>query len=409
MLSYHTSPLAALGGKHSGGMNVYVRELGTQLAKRGHRVDVFTRGVEDNEQSIADGARLITLAAGPRRDVEKNRLAAFIPEFAQRVEDFGQQMHLRYDLIHAHYWMSGLMGEQLKAGWNVPMVVMFHTLGLVKNRIAVLGERESDERIRGERRVLAAADMVVAATPAERADLQWLYELPSARAAVIPPGVDLQQFLPMDKARARAKLGLPIEERQVLFVGRIEALKGIDTLIRAAHLMVMAGGLADKPFRVQIVGGDVGESLELLGSEMARLRKMSADLGLENCVRFLGSRRQRELPTYYAAADVVVMPSYSESFGMVALEAMACGRPVVASRVGGLAYLVQDGVTGFHVQEGSAEQMAARLIELLGNTEMLEHMGAAARRQAEQYSWERTAGEVEILCRQLLEAKQKAT
>ncbi len=403
MLSYHTSPLAALGGKHSGGMNVYVRELAAQLAKRGHRVDIFTRGMKDEEQAIVQGARLITLAAGPHREVEKNELATFIPEFAQRVLEFAQRAQLNYDLINAHYWMSGLVGEHLKAAWSVPMVVMFHTLGLVKNRIAMLGERESDERIRGERRVLAAAEMVVAATPAERADLQWLYELRSDRAAVISPGVDLDQFRPMNKAAARAALGLPVGEFQILFVGRIEALKGIDTLIRASQLLVTSGELS-RPFRVQIIGGDVEESLEQLGSEMARLRKLVADLNMEQRVHFLGSRRQRELPAYYAAADVVVMPSYSESFGMVALEAMACGRPVIASRVGGLAYLVQDGVTGFHVQEGSAEEMAARLAELLRETPRLERMGAVARGEAEKYSWEKTAIDLENLFRKLKRA-----
>ena len=403
MLSYHTSPLAALGGKHSGGMNVYVRELAAQLAKRGHRVDIFTRGMKDEEQAIVQGARLITLAAGPHREVEKNELATFIPEFAQRVLEFAQRAQLNYDLINAHYWMSGLVGEHLKAAWSVPMVVMFHTLGLVKNRIAMLGERESDERIRGERRVLAAAEMVVAATPAERADLQWLYELRSDRAAVISPGVDLDQFRPMNKAAARAALGLPVGEFQILFVGRIEALKGIDTLIRASQRLVTSGELS-RPFRVQIIGGDVEESLEQLGSEMARLRKLVADLNMEQGVHFLGSRRQRELPAYYAAADVVVMPSYSESFGMVALEAMACGRPVIASRVGGLAYLVQDGVTGFHVREGSAEEMAARLAELLRETPRLERMGAVARGEAEKYSWEKTAIDLENLFRKLKRA-----
>lgn len=402
MLSYHTSPLAALGGKHSGGMNVYVRELSAQLAKRGHHVDVFTRGLEDSFQSIVVGARLITLAAGPRREVEKNELVAFIPEFTGRVLDFARAHGLHCDLVHAHYWMSGLVGEQLKTAWRVPMVVMFHTLGLVKNRIAVLGERESDERIRGERRVLEASDMVVAATPGERADLQWLYELPSAKAAVIPPGVDLEQFRPMDKAAAQAELGLPANERQVLFVGRIEALKGIDTLIRALDLIVRANAI-DAPVRVQIIGGDVEESLEQLGSEMARLRELTRNLGLEERVNFLGSRRQRELPTYYAAADVVVMPSYSESFGMVALEAMACGRPVVASRVGGLAYLVQDGVTGFHVQEGNAEEMASRLTEMLGDAELLASFGTAALHEAKNYSWERTAWEIEDAYSRLLQ------
>jgi D-inositol-3-phosphate glycosyltransferase len=397
MISYHTSPLAALGGKHSGGMNVYVRELGAQLAKRGHQVDVFTRGNEFEEQQIGNGARLISLRAGLRKEIEKSKLAAYIPEFMEQVINFANRE--KYDLIHAHYWMSGLVGLDLKAKWGVPMVMMFHTLGLVKNRITVLGELESDERIRGERRVLADADFVVAATPAERADLQWLYELPSAKAKVIPPGVDLEQFHPMEKAKAKAELGLPLDERQILFVGRIEALKGIDTLIRAAHLLAKSSAI---PFRVQVIGGDVEESLEQLGSEMSRLQTLVKSHGLQTRVRFLGSRRQRELPTYYAASDVVVMPSYSESFGMVALEAMACGRPVIASRVGGLAYLVQDGLTGFHVQEGNPEEMAERLMSLFSDKPTLEQMGMTARSEAEKYSWEGTAIQIENLYRHLV-------
>jgi len=395
MLSYHTSPLAALGGKHSGGMNVYVREMSVHLARLGHQVDIFTRGTQFTRQTLDGGVQLISLPAGPQREVEKNALPAYIPEFVDGILEFSNAQNPKYDMIHAHYWMSGLVGAQLKAAWSVPMVLMFHTLGLVKNRIAMLGERESDERIRGERRALAAADHIVAATPAEQADLQWLYEVPTQRIGVIPPGVDLEHFRPTAKTEARVALRYPIDESLVLFVGRIEALKGIDTLIRATHLLLGESSLGGKKFRVQIIGGGVDEDLESLGSELSHLRNLARELGVQDQVEFLGSRRQADLPTYYGAADVVVMPSYSESFGMVALEAMACGRPVVASRVGGLAYLVQDGVTGFHVQEGEAAQLAGRLEVLLGDERLLAKMGSAARQEAEGYSWERTAKEIE--------------
>jgi D-inositol-3-phosphate glycosyltransferase len=378
-------------------MNVYVRELSAHLAKRGHRVDVFTRGIK-NEETIASGANLLTLPAGQLEKIEKNQMPTFIPEFAEDIKAYAEKDQVEYDVIHANYWMSGLAGIQLKASWMVPMVTMFHTLGLVKSRISILGERESDERILGERRVIAASDTVVAATPAELADLQWLYELPSKKGVVIPPGVDLKNFRPLDKASARFQLALPEKERMILFVGRIEALKGIDTLIRAAHLMLMEGF---RLFRILIIGGDIEEPIELLGSEMQRLQQLTRELGLTDRIQFLGSRRQRELPTYYAAADVVVMPSYSESFGMVALEAMACGRPVIASRVGGLAYLVRDGITGFHVQEGNAEEMASRLTELLRNDGLLDRLGSTARKEAEKYSWEITAWQIEELFNKL--------
>lgn len=405
MLSYHTSPLAPLGGKHSGGMNVYIRELSTHLTSFGHRIDIFTRGPRPSLQYLNDGVRVIDLPAGPTRDFPKNQLPAYIPEFAQAILDFQAKDEITYDLIHAHYWMSGLTGAGLKKVWSVPMVLMFHTLGLVKNRITALGEREGDARILGERRALTATDMVVAATPAEQADLQWLYEVPTRKICVIPPGVDLAQFSPRSKIEARTELGMPQDQPLLLFVGRIEALKGIDTIIRAVSLLTSAHSLADD-LRVLIIGGDVEEDLELLGTEMNRLRSLARELGVQDRIEFIGSRRQRELPAYYAAADVVAMPSYSESFGMVALEAMACARPVVASRVGGLTYLVQDGVTGFHVQEGDAGELAGRLEELMGNDVLCEQFGKNARLEAERYSWQRAANAVSDLYKDLATKKQ---
>jgi D-inositol-3-phosphate glycosyltransferase len=350
MLSYHTSPLAQLGGKKSGGMNVYVRELSRELAAMGHAVDIFTRGNE-GEQDLS-GASLISLPAGPDEYLPTSDLAAYLPEFILALRKFAEDRSLHYDIIHAHYWMSGVVGMHLKQAWKTPMVLMFHTLGLVKNRIAAVGFQESAARIRGERKAMWAADQVIAATPAEQADLQWLYELHTAKVSVIPPGVDLQRFHPIEKSVARAELGYAENEQLVLFVGRIETLKGIDTLIRA--LYYLGDNPAAKNLRVLIVGGDVEDGLANLESEMGRLLSLARELGLQDRVSFLGSRSQEQLVTHYSAADVVVMPSYSESFGMVALEAMACARPVVASRVGGLKYLVQDGETGYHVQEGDA-------------------------------------------------------
>ena len=396
MLSYHSSPVAPLGGKHTGGMNVYVRELSRQLAARVHQVDIFTRGVAYDELELAaDGegaARLVTLSAGPARSLERDELADHLPEFADAVLEFSRSANLSYDLIHAHYWMSGVVGAQLKAAWNTPLVVMFHTLGLVKNRIEALGPLESERRIRGERRVIAAADMVVAATPSEQADLQWLYEVRNPHITIIPPGVDLGLFQPMDQRAARTQLGIETSEPLVLFVGRIEALKGIDTLIRALPRLPAAR----RP-RVHIIGGEANLADQTLDSEMARLRALAAELGVDEWVEFLGKREQEQLVAHYAAADVVVVPSYYESFGMVALEAMACARPVIASRVGGLTYVVQDGLSGFHVQEGDPAELVARLQQLLGDDELRAELGQGGRRLAAAYSWARIAERVESL------------
>lgn len=399
MLSYHASPLASLGSKKSGGMNVYVGELSRALAVRGHHVDVYTRG-KHAVQPLADSVRLISLPAGPAGEQPMGQLAAYVPEFISGVQAFAAAEGLHYDIVHAHYWLSGVIGMHLKRAWGTPLVLMFHTLGLVKNRITVLGQQESAARIRGERRAMAAADRVVAATPAERADLQWLYELRSDKVRVIPPGVDLARFQPGNKAAARDKLGWPLGEHALLYVGRIEALKGIDTLIRAMHFV--RDQAPELPFRVRIVGGDLEERFDALEGEMARLRAFIYALGLQDQIEFLGSRSQEELPDYYAAADVVVMPSYSESFGMVALEAMASGRPVIASNVGGLTYLVQNGETGYHVREGRPEELAGRVLTLLGDEAALQRIGAAARGVAETYSWARAAGEIEALYLELM-------
>jgi D-inositol-3-phosphate glycosyltransferase len=392
MISYHTSPLADLGSKDAGGMNVYVSELSAHLVRLGHSVDIFTRGEEGIHQP-EPGVRVVSIPAGS--EVVKARLPEFIPEFTKRIMDFATAEDAGYKVIHAHYWMSGLATIALKEKWNIAMTVNFHTLGLVKNRIALLGEKESDERILGERRVLDATDLVIASTPAEEADLQWLYEAPTSKVKVISPGVDLARFRPMEKGTARQHLDLPVDESILLYVGRIEALKGIDTLIRALYLMNTKK--RPQPLRVLIVGGESGERLEHFTGELRRLLVLARELGVQERIEFLGSRSQEELPAYYAAADVVAMPSYSESFGLVALEAMACGRPVVASRVGGLAYLVQDGVTGFHVQEGQPEALAGRLEELFRNPELLQRMASAARMEAAKYSWKRTAREIAAL------------
>lgn len=400
MLSYHTSPLAALGGKHTGGMNVYVRELSRRLAQLGHQVDVFTRAESEDGptiQAIEPGARLVSLVAGPPQPLEKERLPEHIPAFADAVLDFAHAEGADYDLIHAHYWMSGLAGVPLKSAWGVPLVFMFHTLGLMKTRIEQLGLQESEKRIRGERQVLRAADVVVAATPAERAQLQWLYEVRTPQITVVPPGVDLERFQPIPQAQARATLGSPERDKLVLYVGRIEPLKGVDMLIQATDYLLKNGVIPAEQFNVNIVGGEANLSAAEQDEDLRRLQDLADRVGLTHKVHFLGSKPQEQLPVYYSAADVVVVPSYYESFGMVALEAMACARPVIASRVGGLTYLVQDGVTGYHVPEGSPLALAERLEALLLDGKLRRALGENGRKVAQGYSWERVAGEIATL------------
>ncbi|MCB2180187.1 glycosyltransferase [bacterium] len=374
-------------------MNVYVRELSKQLGRIGVGVDVFTRSQDEHVPHVIHdlgyGNRVIHVPAGPELPLPKKELAAYIPDFVNYILRFAEERSIRYDVIHSHYWMSGIAGRDLKAAWNVPMVHMFHTLGLMKNRIAREGEYEGDYRIKGEREVLRHADKVIAATQAELAQLQWLYEVRTDNVVIIPPGVDTSHFYPIPQDEAREYIGAQTSDhgRMLLFVGRIEPLKGVDTLIRALGLMKKGGVFDRNKICLAIIGGDASVSEENMTHEMARLHTLRDQNGLEDVITFLGKRSQDTLPYYYSAADVVVMPSHYESFGMVALEAMACGTPVVASQVGGLVYLVQDGVTGFHVRDQAPEELAMRLTQLLEDGSLHAALSQNAAEYAIDYSW----------------------
>lgn len=398
MLSYHTCPLATLGGKDTGGMNVYVRELAKQLGRMGIQVDVFTRSQDEHVPHVVHdlgyGNRVFHVPAGPELPAAKQRLANYIPSFSEYVLKLVAEKGIEYDVIHSHYWMSGIAGKELKEAWGIPMVHMFHTLGLMKNRIARGDEFEGDYRIRGEREVLRYADMVVAATVAELAQLQWLYEVKTDNVRVVPPGVDLGRFYPIPDDEAREYLHVELCHRMLLFVGRIEPLKGVDTLIRALAAMRDRGDLERHEVCLSVIGGDASVSDEEMSHEMSRLLDLREELGLEQVVTFLGKRAQDTLPYYYSAADVVVVPSHYESFGMVALEAMACGTPVVASQIGGLAYLIRDGETGFHVRDQDPNELADRLVEILNDDQLHRQMGQNAVAYAAKYSWKAVADQI---------------
>lgn len=404
MLSYHTCPLATLGGKDTGGMNVYVRELGRYLGQKGVHVDIFTRSQDEHVPHVLHdlgfGNRVVHVPAGPETPLPKEELASYLPQFAQGILELTAAKGWRYDLIHSHYWMSGVAAQELKKAWNLPLVHMFHTLGIMKQRVARLPqEAEGDYRLRGERQVLAAADRIVAATPAEMAQLQWLYQADSRKIVIIPPGVDISRFYPIPKDEAQEVIGVPPCERMLLFVGRIEPLKGLDTLIRALAIMRAQGVYVC----LMVIGGDPDQASLDGQTEMSRLKTLCAAAGLEDLVTFIGKRSQDTLPYYYSAAEVVVMPSFYESFGMVALEAMACGAPVVASQVGGLAYLVQDGVTGFSVPVDDPQMLADRLTLILSDPLLRQRLGLQAVAVAREYAWEKITDRILCLYSELLD------
>jgi D-inositol-3-phosphate glycosyltransferase len=406
MLSYHTCPLATLGGKDTGGMNVYVRDLTTALGRMGIHVDVFTRSQDEHVPHVLHdlgfGNRVVHVPAGPEFPLPKRELAGYIPKFVAGISRFTREKGIHYDLIHSHYWTSGLAAEALARRWpGTPVVQMFHTLGEMKNRVARSSEeREGEYRLAGERRVLAHSDRIIAATPAEQTQLLQLYHADPSRIRVIPPGVETSHFYPIPMDEARAFIGLAPESRMILFVGRIEPLKGLDTLIRAISCLKLKD--LREPVHLAVIGGEPDVPAEVMSGEMARIQKMCDDLTVGKMVAFLGKRSQDTLPYYYSAAEVLVMPSHYESFGMVALEAMACGTPVIASQVGGLAHLVQDGVTGYTIPAENADALCEKLTTLLGDSAMRQKMGRAAAAYALNYDWEKIVLRVVEVYQELL-------
>ena len=398
VLSVHTCPLAAPGGKETGGMNVYVRETARELARMGAHVDVFTRSQNPRIPRVVEmgqGARVVHLPAGPEAPMPREEVHRHLDQFVAGVEAFRWDEGLDYDLIHAHYWLSGAAGLALRDAWGTPLVQMFHTLGRLKNSVAqAASEVEPELRISEESRIVRAADRIVAANVVERAHLVWYYGAPAERVAVIPCGVDTDLFQPMARATAKDLLELG-PEPLLLYVGRLQPIKGLETLLQA---MTRLDGAA----KLLIIGGDQDEPENGHG---VYLRERVAALGLARRVRFLGAQPQRRLRLFYAAAEATVMPSYYESFGMVALEAMACGSAVVASRVGGLTTTVKDGVTGHLVPEGDPAALATRLGGLLRDRQERDRLGGEAARWAAEHRWPCVA---EAVCRLYTELRPAA-
>lgn len=399
MLSVHSSPLADLGGKETGGMNVYVRELSRELGRQGINVDIFTRCQDPAAPTVVAldrGVRVINLHTGPSVPYDKNWVLAYLPEFVNRVRCFADGQDLTYDLIHSHYWLSGEAALALRKSWGVPIVHMFHTLGAMKNDVARgAEERETSQRIAIESRLMARVDTIVAATPLDRAQMVWRYNADAERIRVVPCGVDLRRFRPRDMTAARASLDLPPPpHRLLLLVGRIEPLKGIDSLIRAVALLRARRPEWRDELTALIVGGAGEGARARWNAEQRRLDALRVALGVEDVVRFVGARPQEQLPVFYAAADVVTMPSHYESFGMAALEAIACGRPVVVTNAGGPACIVEDGVSGLLVPPDDPAALADRMERLLVDAEQRNVIAAAAHERATRFGWPKIACEI---------------
>ncbi len=389
VLSTHTCPLAALGGKETGGMNVYVRETSRELAKRGVLVDIFTRSQNPNiprRVLLGEGVDVFHVPAGPERPYPKHLVLEHLAEFVQGVLEMARGP---YDLIHTHYWLSGVAGLELRKHWGIPQVHMYHTLAWVKNTVARNSvEREKTPRLTWEMELARKVDALVAPHPSERAQLIWHYQAPPERIHIVPCGVDTSVFYPMDRVEVMKSLGIE-GGRWAIFVGRLDPIKGLDTLLHAVKILRDHLGPWDLPLGVMIVGGTKAEDGIASSPEVMGLREMARSLGVEGMVMFLGPKTQEELPLYYNAAEVCVLPSRYESFGMVALEAMACGTPVVASKVGGLAYTIIHGETGLLVPEGKPEDLAKALAILFREGSLRDRLGERAAQRARAFSWRR--------------------
>jgi len=398
VLSLHTSPKDQPGTGDSGGMNVYILEVAARLARQGIAVDVFTRangqGVARTE-GIAPGARLIQVPAGPEQPLPKERLPEILPDFLRGVlaHAGGNGSTGRpYDVVHSHYWLSGWVGERAKEIWGVPLVASFHTLGKVKNYALALDDRpESTLRLVGEERVIRGADRILAPTPVEAAHLVGLYGADPDRIRIVPPGVDGSVFVPRPKNAAKANLHLS-DERLLLFVGRLQPLKGPDLAIRALAEAIARAPEAMRDVVLAVVGGPTGAGSG--EAEVARLMNLAATAGVGDRVVFFPPQPHERLAEFYSAAEAVLVPSRSESFGLVALEAQSCGTPVIAAAVGGLRYSVPDGVGGLLVDGHEPGPYADAILRLLGDPELAARLSAGARAHAAGFSWEATAGEI---------------
>ncbi len=402
VLSVHTSPLAPMGGKKTGGMNVYIREFAQEAANRGIQVDIFTRRSDANEPkidtSMGANIRVIYLEAGPVAPLPPDDIFPHLSEFTSRLMAFAMLHGSRYDFVYSHYWLSGWVAQKLKEAWGTPFVQMFHTLGHMKQRILTHETSLPDQRIQTEAEVMRWADKLVAATPAEYMQMLWLYRADRRKIEIIPPGVNVERFHPLDESSHLRHVGPVGNNPYLLFVGRIERLKAVDSILHALAILQNNDPHLLEDLRFLVVGGDPRDTSD---TEMMTLQQLAQNLGVSDRVCFVGARDQNQLPMIYANAMAALMPSDYESFGMAALEAMASGTPVIASRVGGLAYLVRDGETGYLVPVREPQAIAASIADLLSDPEKRKSMGRRAAEVAQEYAWSKIVDRLLVIFAQV--------
>lgn len=410
MLSVHTSPLDQPGTGDAGGLNVYVVELAKRLAAAGTKVEIFTRATQRRDAPtvpLTDGVLVRHLEAGPLQNIDKADLPGQLCALTTGVlRAEASRPTGWYDAIHSHYWLSGQVGSVASERWDVPLIHSMHTMAKVKNLSLATGdEPEPSLRVLGEQQVVDSADRLIANTESEAADLHALYDADPTQTAVVHPGVDLEQFAPGDKGRARARNGLPPNAIVLLFVGRIQPLKAPDVVIRSTAALVDHDPQLRSKLVTVICGGPSGAGPERLDE----LRKLAAELGVADIIRFVPPTSREGLADWYRSADLVCVPSHSESFGLVAIEAQACGTPVAAAAVGGLHTAVADGTSGVLVPDHHIDTWRATLSDLLKRPRHLRALAERSRAHAENFSWNATAAATLEVYRQAAIARSAQT
>jgi len=383
MLSIHSSPIGALGTQDTGGMSVYVRETAKELGRLGHHIDIFTQhnsGRHDSVIDLYDNVRLIRLSGGRSENVAKFSLYEILPQLSNDLESFRIKEKIGYDIIHSHYWVSGVLGTKVQASWNAAHLITYHTIGVVKKLVCPT-ENVSELRMTNEERLATLCDRIIVPTQREKEYLIQYYDIPYEKIRIIPCGVNLDRFKPQDKISARRQLALPVDDSIILYVGRFAPIKGLDRLLESFSCLTPSS----RP-RLVLVGGD-GEH-----APMSReLTSKATAFQIQDRLKFTGRVDQKALPVYYSAADILVVPSYYESFGLVALESLACGTPVVTTPVGAMERIVQDGITGYVAADSDPQHFAGRIEAILIKQKQNGFSPSKIRASVAEFTWARSA------------------
>lgn len=393
VISYHTCPLSDTEGEETGGLNVYVFGLCKQLAKKGYVIDIYTRSQDKNNQRIvevSDNLRVIHIVAGKEEKIEKKKLIPYIPEFLTNMHDFINENKVIYDLVYCHYYLSGIIGLQLKEKYNIPLFVTFHTLALMKNLVARdESERENIGRIESELLIVKKADRIIATSISDGKYLASLYSCLESKISILTPGIDLKVFKPQDKNKAKQIIGADKNHKLILYVGRIEPLKGIDVLLYAMKIL-----LTNNPqMRVclWILGGAVSGKSDKWSKELKRLEQLRKLLDISTDVTFIERKHRDELANYYNASEIVVLPSHYESFGIVALEAMSCGIPVIATDTTGVSGLFDEKYSSLITSANNPLLLAEKIKHLLTDKNEYQKVRSEVLEKVSDLSWENIA------------------